>query len=185
MTQVYQYSTKSTSYWSLPKFLSRGKWSTDKVAAVLRRQVQTIFSKGIYVYDERHTINEGLHQYGSHFLRNTRYQTRDKNQSKFHHGHAFGALGWLCETAQGSRLFPLSVRMMCPGKSGMQASLCSSEYVRMCLPVSSYLTGVSIGERCGQISSHRDITCSVVPSQMLPSIRYRTYTKLTWLEVFR
>ena len=92
MTQVYQYSTKSTSYWPLPKFLSRGKWSADKVAAVLRRQVQTIFSKGVYVYDETHTINESLHQYGSHFFRNTRYQTRNKNRSKFHHGHEFGAL---------------------------------------------------------------------------------------------
>ena len=37
---------------------------------------------------------------------------RNKNQSKFHHGHEFGAIGWLCETPQGVRLFPLAARVI-------------------------------------------------------------------------
>lgn len=38
-----------------------------------------------------------------------------QNQSKFHHGHHFGATRWLCETPQGTRLFPLIARVICPG----------------------------------------------------------------------
>ena len=116
MTQVYESGTKSASYWPLPKYLSRGKWCADKVAAVLTCQVQSVFNEGVYVYDETHAINDGAQQYGSHYFRNTRYQKRNKNQSKFHHGQEFGALCWLCETPQGPRAFPLSVRVMCPAK---------------------------------------------------------------------
>ena len=47
MTQVYQSGTKSASYWTLPKYLSRGKWCADKVAAVLTCQVQSVFNKGV------------------------------------------------------------------------------------------------------------------------------------------
>ena len=116
MTQIYLSTEQSTTYWPLPKFLNRGVWSVDKVTSVLTHQVQSVFSRGVYVYDETKSINDGPHQYGTHFFRNTRYQKRNKNQSKFHYGHEFGAIGWLCETPQGVRLFPLVVRLMCPGK---------------------------------------------------------------------
>lgn len=88
----------------------------DKVASVLTHQVQNVFCKGVYVYDETYATKTGKSQYGLHFFRNTSYQTHNKNQSKFHYGHQFGALGWLCETPVGSRVFPLSVRVMCPSK---------------------------------------------------------------------
>jgi hypothetical protein len=116
MTQIYLSTEQSTTYWPLPKFLSRSKWSVDKLTSVLIRQVQNAFSEGVYVYDETHSINKGLKQFGTHFFRNTRYNTRNKNQSKFNHGHEFGAIGWLCETPQGVRLFPLAARVMCPHK---------------------------------------------------------------------
>lgn len=116
MTQIYLSTAQKTTYWALVKFLSRGVWHVDKVTPVLTRQVQSVFNQGVYVYDETGAINDGLHQYGTHLFRNTRYQKRNKNQSKFHHGHQFGAIGWLCETPQGTRLFPLAARVMCPQK---------------------------------------------------------------------
>ena len=114
MTHIYESGTPSTTYWTLPKFLSRGVWCVDEVTSVLTRQVQSVFSEGVYIYDETKSINEGIHQYGTHFFRNTRYQKRNKNQSKFHYGHEFGAIGWLCETPEGPSFFPLGVRVMCP-----------------------------------------------------------------------
>ena len=96
MTQIYLSTEQSTSYWPLPKFLSRSVWSVDKVTSVLTQQVQSVFNKGVYVYDETHSITDGLQQYGTHFFINTRYNKRNKNQSKFHHGHEFGAIGWGC-----------------------------------------------------------------------------------------
>lgn len=117
MTQIYQSTKPSTTYWTLPKFLSRSKWCIDELTSVLTQQVQKVYSKGVYVYDETKSVGEGIHQYGTHFFRNTRYNKRNKNQSKFHHGHQFGAIGWLCETPQGTRLFPLAARVMCPGKT--------------------------------------------------------------------
>ena len=116
LTQVYLSTDSSTTYWCLPKFLSRGVWCVDKVRVSLMRQVRNVYSEGVYVYDESHAVNNGGKQYGTHFFRNTRYQKRNKNESKFHHGHEFGALGWLCETVEGVRLFPLGTRVMCPGK---------------------------------------------------------------------
>ena len=116
ITEIYQTGKQSTTYWALQKFLSRGEWCVDKVTSVLRKRVQTTFSEGVYVYDETKSVNDGSHQYGTHFFRNTRYQKRNKNQSKFHHGHEFGAIGWLCETPEGTRLFPLAVRVMSPKK---------------------------------------------------------------------
>ena len=114
MTQVYLSTEQSTTYWCLPKFLSRGVWCVDKVTSVLTQQVQEVFSEGVYVYDETKSTTDGAHQYGTHFFRNTRYQKRNKNQSKFHHGHEFGAIGWLAETPEGTRLFPLAARQMDP-----------------------------------------------------------------------
>ena len=114
LTQVYLSTEQSTRYWCLPKFLSRGVWCVDEVAASLTRQVQTVYGTGVYVYDESHATTDGSKQVGTHFFRNTRYQKRNKNQSKFHHGHEFGAIGWLAETPEGVRLFPLAARMMDP-----------------------------------------------------------------------
>ena len=114
LTQIYLSTQPSGRYWSLPKFLSRGVWCVDEVASVLTHQVQTAYPKGVYVYDESHVITDGKHQIGTHFFINTRYQKRNKNQSKFHHGHEFGAIGWLAETPEGVRLFPLAARMMDP-----------------------------------------------------------------------
>ena len=114
MTQIYLSTEPSGRYWSLPKFLSRGVWCVDEVASSLRHQVQTAYPKGVYVYDESHALTDGKHQVGTHFFINTRYQKRNKNQSKFHHGHEFGAIGWLAETPEGVRLFPLASRMMDP-----------------------------------------------------------------------
>ena len=114
MTQVYLSTAPSTTYWCLPKFLSRGVWCVDQVASSLRCQVQRVYGTGVYVYDESYTTTNGTQQVGTHFFRNTRYQKRNKNQSKFHHGHEFGAIGWLAETAEGTRLFPLAARQMDP-----------------------------------------------------------------------
>ena len=114
LTQIYLSTEQSQRYWSLPKFLSRGVWCVDEVASSLLHQVQTAYPKGVYVYDGSHAVNDGFKQVGTHFFRNTRYQKRNKNQSKFHHGHGFGALGWLAETPEGVRLFPLAARMMDP-----------------------------------------------------------------------
>ena len=108
MTQVYLSTEQSTTYWCLPKFLSRGAWCVDQVTSSLRLQVQTVYPTGVYIYDESHAVSEGFKQVGTHFFRNTRYQKRNKNQSKFHHGHEFGAIGWLAETPEGPRLFPLA-----------------------------------------------------------------------------
>ena len=114
MTQVYLSTEQSTTYWCLPKFLSRGVWCVDEVSASLTRQVRTVYGTGVYVYDESYALSDGKQQVGTHFFRNTRYQKRNKNQSKFHHGHEFGAIGWLAETPEGVRLFPLAARMMDP-----------------------------------------------------------------------
>ena len=114
LTQIYLSTDQSGRYWCLPKFLSRGVWCVDEVTLSLMRQVQAVYAKGVYVYDESHATTDGKHQVGAHFFRNTRYQKRNKNQSKFHHGHEFGAMGWLAETPEGVRLFPLATRMMDP-----------------------------------------------------------------------
>ena len=114
LTQIYLSTEPSGRYWSLPKFLSRGVWCVDEVTSSLMRQVRTVYGMGVYVYDESHVITDGKHQVGTHFFRNTRYQKRNKNQSKFHHGHEFGVIGGLAETPEGVRLFPLAARMMDP-----------------------------------------------------------------------
>ena len=59
MTQIYLSTEQSTSYWPLPKFLSRSVRSVDKVTSVLTQQVQSVFNKGVYVYDETHSTTEG------------------------------------------------------------------------------------------------------------------------------
>ena len=114
LTELYQCSGAEAKYWSFPKFLSRGKWNADAVAAVLIRRIQHPFEEWVYVYDETKALKMGKTQWGLHFFRNFSYQTRRVNQSKFHHGHKFGALGLLCRTATDYQLFPVWVKLIAP-----------------------------------------------------------------------
>ena len=114
LTDLYQCSGSETKYWSFPKFLSRGKWSADAVAALLIRRIQDLFRDWVYVYDETKALKTGKTQWGLHFFRNLSYQKRRVNQSKFHYGHEFGALGLLCRTATDWHLFPVWVKLIVP-----------------------------------------------------------------------
>ena len=114
LTHLYQASASQTRYWSFPKFLSRGKWDADALAAHLIRYIQQTFGNSVYVYDETKALKTGTSQYGLHFFRNFSYQKRRVNQSKFHYGHEFGALGLLCETATQWLLFPVWVKLIAP-----------------------------------------------------------------------
>ena len=51
MTQIYLSTEQKTTYWALVKFLSRSVWCVDKVASVLTRQVQSVFSQGLIIFD--------------------------------------------------------------------------------------------------------------------------------------
>ena len=114
LTEVYQCSGSETRYWSFPKFLSRGKWSADAVASLLIKRLQHLFRDWVYVYDESKALKTGKTQWGLHFFRNLSYQKRRVNQSKFHYGHEFGALGLLCRTATDWYLFPVWVKLIVP-----------------------------------------------------------------------
>ena len=114
LTQLYQSSASQTRYWSFPKFLSRGKWDPDAVAAHLIGSIQGIFDTWVYVYDETQALKTGDSQWGLHFFRNFSYQKHRVNQSKFHYGHEFGALGLLCATPTQWRLFPVWVKLIVP-----------------------------------------------------------------------
>ena len=63
-----------------------------------------------------YTLKTGKKQFGLHFFRNFKYQKGRVNQSKFHFGHEFAALGLLCETAKQWILFPVWVRLIVPEK---------------------------------------------------------------------
>ena len=114
LTDLYQASGSETRYWSFPKFLSRGKWDADAVAALLIRRIQGLFEAWVYVYDETKALKTGTSQWGLHFFRNFSYQKQRVNQSKFHHGHEFGALGVLCRRATDWLLFPVWVKLIAP-----------------------------------------------------------------------
>ena len=115
LTDLYQSSRAQTRYWSFPKFLSRGKWEvSDAVAACLMKKIQRVFPDWVYVYDETHARKTGSSQYGLHFFRNFSYQRHRVNQSKFHHGHEFGALGLLSATPKEWLLFPVWVKLIVP-----------------------------------------------------------------------
>ena len=114
LTDLYQASGSETRYWSFPKFLSRGKWRTDAVAALLIRRIQGLFETWVYVYDETKALKTGKSQWGLHFFRNFSYQKRRVNESKFHYGHEFGALGLLCQTPRDWLLFPVWVKLVAP-----------------------------------------------------------------------
>ena len=114
LTELYQCSGSKTRYWSFPKFLSRGKWNADAVAALLIRHIQCLFSLWVYVYDETKALKTGKSQWGLHFFRNFSYQSHRVNQSKFHYGHEFGALGLLCQSPSDWLLFPVWVKLVVP-----------------------------------------------------------------------
>ena len=114
LTRLYQSSGSRTRYWSFAKFLSRGKWDADAVAGVLIRNLQGVFPHWVYVYDQTYALKTGKSQYGLHFFRNFSYQRHSVNQSKFHFGHEFGALGLLCQTATAWLLFPVWVKLISP-----------------------------------------------------------------------
>jgi hypothetical protein len=112
---IYLASPSMSRYWSMVKFLSRGKWNADLLAQKLLCLIQKYYENWVYIYDETHTIKTGKAQFGLHFFRNYRYQKRNTNQSKFHWGHQFAALGLLCFTASQAILFPIWVKMIIPG----------------------------------------------------------------------
>ena len=114
LTDIYQASATETKYWSFPKFLSRGKWNPDAVAVLLIRRIQRYFPEWVYVYDETKALKTGKSQWGLHFFRNFSYQKQRVNQSKFHYGHEFGALGLLCQQATGAVFFPVWVKLIAP-----------------------------------------------------------------------
>ena len=114
LTGIYQAVRPKVGYGSLVKFLSRGKWDNDAVAQRLIKLLQQRFDNWVYVYDETRAIKTGEKQFGLHFFRNHRYQKRNTNQSKFHFGHQFGALGLLCTTVTETILFPVWVNLICP-----------------------------------------------------------------------
>ena len=114
LTELYQSSDSETKYWSFPKFLSRGQWNADAVAAFLIRHIQHLFSLWVYIYDETKALKTGKSQWGLHFFRNFSYQRHRVNQSKFHYGHEFGALGLLCQTPTDWLLFPVWVKLVAP-----------------------------------------------------------------------
>ena len=114
LTALYQSSSSQTRYWSFPKFLSRGKWNPDAVAMCLIKRIHQVFCDWVYVYDQTHAEKTGTSQCGLHFFRNFKYHRRSVNQSKFHHGHEFGALGLLCETATQWVFFPVWVKLIVP-----------------------------------------------------------------------
>ena len=114
LTRLYQSSFSEQRYWSWAKFLSRGKWDADAVAARLIERLQQAFPTWVYVYDHTSAVKTGKKQYGLHFFRNFKYQKGRVNQSKFHFGHEFGALGLLCQTATDWLLFPVWVRLIVP-----------------------------------------------------------------------
>ena len=100
----------------LYEVLSRGAWDVDAVAARLIEKIQEAFTYWVYVYDLTSALKTGKKQYGLHFFRNFKYQKGRVNQSKFHFGHEFAALGLLCQTATQWVLFPVWVRLIVPDK---------------------------------------------------------------------
>jgi len=95
------------------KFLSRSKWNVDALAIALIKLLQSIIKDWVYVYDETHSIKTGKSQFGLHFFPNHKYNLKNKNQSKYHWGHQFAALGIL--SVSQAILFPVWVKMLIPG----------------------------------------------------------------------
>ncbi|MBT3602330.1 MAG: hypothetical protein HOE48_19445 [Candidatus Latescibacteria bacterium] len=112
VTEICQGSNSQAHYWSLIKFLSRGQWSWEQVCSRLIWTILPYLPNWIYIYDHTHTVKTGKKQFGLHFFRNHRYRKRNTNQSKFHWGHEFAALGILGLTEQGNFLFPVWAKLL-------------------------------------------------------------------------
>ena len=134
ITGIYQASKPKSRYWSLVKFLSRGKWDADAVAQGMIKIMQKVFDNWVYVYDETHAVKTGKSQFGLHFFRNHKYQKRNRNQSKFHWGHQFAALGLLSLSASQAVLFPVWVKMILPGDVALN-SLTALQTILSQIPV--------------------------------------------------
>ncbi len=108
-------ATNTKKYWSMLKFLSRSNWNSDALAITLIKLIQSIIKDWVYVYDETHSIKTGKSQFGLHFFPNHKYNSKNKNQSKYHWGHQFAALGLLSVSVSQAVLFPVWVKMLIPG----------------------------------------------------------------------
>lgn len=115
VTEISQASSSQSQYWSLIKLLSRGVWDWQRVCGRLIWIVLSYLPQKVYIYDHTHTTKTGKQQFGLHFFRNHRYRKRNTNQSKFHWGHEFAALGILGLTSVGALLFPVWVNLLQPG----------------------------------------------------------------------
>ena len=67
LTELYQCSGSQTQYWSFPKFLSRGQWNADAVAALLIRRIQQAFTEDILFPDFEGFALENSHDKPYHF----------------------------------------------------------------------------------------------------------------------
>jgi len=131
LSGIYQASDSQTRYWSFPQFLSRGKWDWKNVCGRLIVIVLSYLPNHVYIYDHTHAIKTGKKQFGLHFFKNHRYRRRNTNQSKFHWGHEFAALGILGLTSVGTLLFPVWVKLLEPGAV---SALAAFESVIVLLP---------------------------------------------------
>jgi hypothetical protein len=121
LSGIYLAGQPQSRYWSLVKFLSRGKWDEMGVAQRLIGLLLEYVDDWVYIYDHTHAIKTGKHQEGLHFFRNHRYRKGNTNQSKFHWGHQFAGLGLLGLDGMKSRLFPVWVRLLDPERLGASA----------------------------------------------------------------
>ena len=138
----------------------------------LIKLLQERFDNWVYVYDETRAIKTGEQQFGLHFFRNHRYQKCNTNQSKFHWGHQFGALGLLCTTVTETILFPVWVKLICP-KTHRDNS--GSVLKRICSQIPSGLIIFDRGfidGKCLKPSLTQDIISCVAPSPMRSFISY-------------
>lgn len=131
VTEISQATNSQLHYWSFIKFLSRGQWDWQGICSRLIWIVLSYSPQRIYVYDHTHTIKTGKKQFGLHFFRNHRYQKRNTNQSKFHWGHEFAALGILGLTSAGALLFPVWVTLL---QTGAACALSAFQSVIYAIP---------------------------------------------------
>jgi len=128
---IYQAERSQTRYWSLVKFLSRGRWEIERVVWHLIELILSYVSDRVYVYDQTHTIKTGKKQHGLHFFHNHRYRKGNTNQSKFHWGHQFAGLGILTITASAAYLFPVWVKLLAPEALAASGFCAFTSIVRM------------------------------------------------------
>lgn len=121
VTGIYLAGQPASRYWSLVKFLSRGRWDETSLVQRLIGLLLDYLPDWVYVYDHTHAIKTGKKQFGLHFFRNHRYRKCNTNQSKFHWGHQFAGLGILGLDGPVSRLFPVWVRLLDPAALGVSA----------------------------------------------------------------